>query len=115
MEDETAALPEYAMDLAAPAEDLTEGTLCGCQEEKAPALHASTPPSIWKMNEDENRGAQGKKTDLDRMLGTLGDTFQERLFKLIDERGLADVEVYKRANLDRKLFSRIRNNVNYTT
>lgn len=50
---------------------------------------------------------------LDDALGNVGETFQQRLFHLIDERELTDVDVYKRANMDRKLFSKIRCNENY--
>lgn len=45
---------------------------------------------------------------LDEVLGNAGDTFQQRLFQLIDESGMDDVSVYKKANIDRKVFSRIR-------
>ncbi len=50
---------------------------------------------------------------LEEVLGSAGETFQQRLFKLIDERGLDDVTVYKRANVDRKVFSRIRCKADY--
>lgn len=50
---------------------------------------------------------------LDDVVAQLGETFQERLFRLIDQRNMTDVEVYKKANLDRKLFSKIRGNAAY--
>ncbi len=45
---------------------------------------------------------------LDDVLGCKEESFQQRLFKLIDASGLNDVTVYKKANIDRKVFSRIR-------
>ena len=45
---------------------------------------------------------------LDEILERSEDTFQQKLFKLIEESGMDDVTVYKKANIDRKVFSRIR-------
>ena len=45
---------------------------------------------------------------LDEVLGGAGESFQQRLFQLIDASGMDDVTVYKKANIDRKVFSRIR-------
>ena len=50
---------------------------------------------------------------LDSLLAHLDAGFSETLLKLIDRSGKKDAEVYKKANIDRKLFSKIRNNPDY--
>ena len=56
---------------------------------------------------------QGSALSLEDLIGDVGKTFHEVLFEKIALSGMTDIEVYKRANMDRKLFSKIRSNPAY--
>ena len=48
------------------------------------------------------------------MLGQAGESFQHMVLRMMDERKLTGPDLYKRANLDKKLFSKIKTNPDYT-
>ena len=50
---------------------------------------------------------------LDDMLNQIDESFAEMLIRKIDESQITDAECYKRANVDRRLFNKIKNNPAY--
>lgn len=60
----------------------------------------------------ESGRAKGKRS-LEDVISQLGESFSQMLLRLISEKDRLEIEVYKKANIDRKLFSKIKNQPGY--
>lgn len=74
------------------------------RESMSKASAPNLPCAAAPMTEDKS---------LDDLIGKLDEPFNTTLLRLIDLKGKTDAEVYKRANIDRKLFSKIRTGKGY--
>ena len=81
---------------------------------EAPVCHSAPIMDCMHMADDEyDEYIEEKENALKERMKHMSDTFQEYLFYLIERKGLKNVDVYKRAVIDKRQFSKIKNNPEY--
>ena len=86
--------------------ELAEDRACASEKASELPIHADASSSLQYSVKAVRLN---KKDSLEDILKQKRLTFSQTLLKMLDERGMEETDFYKRANLDRKRFSKMRN------
>ena len=81
--------------------------------EEEPLMLCKCCEALPPMEADEAEQPDIDGLSLKDYIEQMDKSFQEMLFDLIDESGMTDVECYKKANVDKRTFSKIKSNKDY--
>ena len=83
------------------------------KSEFAPKNENISPRSRLYLMDADMAPAKRSCRNLRNVVAEVEESFSQHMMRYIRENGLKDADVYKRANLDRRLFSKIKNDVDY--